>query len=424
MPESIMHTFTCRPPIIAMLLGSALTSAWGAATPARQQAAVGPGQALSIRQQDRLSDIAVQALHQIAAARADIARRDASNAHQALDNANALLNTLQASLPTPRDADRIGIAQKHLGYEDGTRVLPDLVPIYADLHALQDFIPVQSAQAHPGKAHSHPQQGQKQPGADALRATDAALIYAEADLPLAHTRRAVDTARLALDQDDWQGADNALKNAEDGVVFMSVSVSEPLAAGRQSLQQTTHLLAAGETARARVELQRARSCLQHAAQTTDSVARTKVNTLLQDTSQLDRHIRNGNANVVRDAQTLWYRTAALAERSSAYLGNAWARVMHDQPIKSRLIEARLSLRNAAIDQFTAHRPAAVEAALTHTQNYLHQALQIARTDNQPQTEIRGIQQHIARLAATPPPQRKQEQFSQLASELSILISQS
>lgn len=419
-----MHPFACRPLTITLLLCSALSPAWADNTPVLQQIAVVPSPALNIEQLNRLSDIAVKALHQIAAARGDMAHRDARSAHQALDNASALLNTLQTSLPTARVTDRIWIAQKHLEYEDSARVLPDLVPIYADLHALQDFIPVQQAQAHLDEARNHLQQGQKQPAVDALRATDAALIYAEADLPLAHTRRAVDTARRALDQHDWQRADSSLKNAEDGVVFMSVSVNEPLAAGRQSLLQTTRLLAAGETAKARVELQRARGYLQHAAQTTDSVAKTEANKLLQDANRLDTRIQNGDANVVRDAQTLWYRTAALAERSSAYLGNAWARMMHDQPVKSKLIEARLTLRDAAIDQFAAHQPAAVEAALTHTQNYLNQALQIARTDNQPQAEILGVQQHVARLAATPPAQRSQYQYSQLAGALGILISQS
>ena len=421
-----MHTFAYRPLIFALLLGlgNALTPAWGAESPVLQQVAVIPSPALSIEQQNRLSDIAVKTLHQIAAARGDIAQRDASSAQQALDNASALLNTLQTSLPTARVTDRIWIAQKHLEYEDSARVLPDLVPIYADLHALQDFIPVQQAQAHLDEARSHLQQGQKQPAAAALRATDAALIYAEADLPLAHTRRAVDTARLALGQHDWQRAGNALKNAEDGVVFMSVSVNEPLAAGRQSLLQTTRLLAAGDTAKARVELQRARGYLQHAAQTTDSVAKTEANKLLQDANRLDTRIQNGDANVVGDAQTLWYRTAALAERSGAYLGDAWARVMHDQPVKSKLIEARLMLRYAAIDQISAHQPAAAEEALARAQSYLGQALQIAHTENRPQTKILGVQRHVARLAATPPAQRSQYQYSQLAGELGMLINQS
>ena len=416
-----MHTFACRPLVITLLLGSALTRAWGAEAPVVQQISTAPSPALSIEQQHRLSDIAVKALQQIAAAREDIAQRNAASAHQALDNAGNLLASLQTSLPVTRVSDHVWNAQKNPEYDNSARVLPDLIPIYADLHTLQDFIPEQQ---DPAQTRSRPQQGLKQPGTNELRATDAALIYAEADLPLAHTRRAVDTARHALDQQNWQRADHALKNAEDGVVFMSVSVNEPFAAGRQSLLQTTRLLAAGETAKARLELQRARSYLRHAAQTTDNVAKADANQLLQDADQLDAHIQNNDANRVNDAQTLWYRTAALAERSSAYLGNEWASVIHDQPIKSRLIEARLTLRDAAIDQFTAHQPVAAGKALARAQSYLNQALEIARTDSQPQTEIRGVQQHVARLAALPPAQRSQDQYSQLAGELGILISQS
>ena len=405
-----MHTFVCRPLVITLLLGSALTRAWGAEAPVVQQISTAPSPALSIEQQHRLSDIAVKVLHQIAAAREDIALRNAASAHQALDNAGNLLASLQTRLPVTRASDHVWNAQKHQEYDNSARVLPDLIPIYANLHSLRDFIPAQ--------------QDLKQPAADKLRVTDTTLIYAEADLPLAHTLRTVDTARHALDQQNWQRADHALKNAEGGVVFMSVSVNEPFAAGRQSLLQTTRLLAAGETAKARLELQRARSYLQRAAQTTDSVAKADANQLLQDADQLDAHIRNNDANLVNDAQTLWYRTAALAERSKAYLGNEWVSVMHDRPIKSRLIEARLALRDAAIDQFTAHQPAAAEKALVRAQSYLGQALEIARTDNQPQIEINGVQQHVARLATETPAQRNPDQYSQLAGELGILISQS
>ncbi|GBL44334.1 hypothetical protein SFMTTN_0129 [Sulfuriferula multivorans] len=405
-----MRTFSCRPLIITLLLGSALTRAWGAEAPVVQQISVVPSPALSIEQQQRLSDIAVKVLHQIAAAREDIALRNAASAHQALDNAGNLLASLQTRLPVTRVSDHVWNAQKHQEYDNSARVLPDLIPIYANLHTLRDFIPAQ--------------QKLKQPAADKLRVTDATLIYAEADLPLVHTLRTVDTARHALDQQNWQRADQALKNAEDGVVFMSVSVNEPFAAGRQSLLQTTRLLAAGETAKARLELQRARSYLQRAAQTTDSIAKDDADKLLQDADRLDAHIRNNDANLVNDAQTLWYRTAALAERSKAYLGNEWASVMHDRPIKSRLIEARLALRDAAIDQFTAHQPAAAEKALVRAQSYLGQALEIARTDNQPQIEIHGVQQHVARLATETPAQRNPDQYSQLAGELGILISQS
>jgi len=421
LPENIMRTFSCRPLIITLLLGSALTRAWGAEAPVVQQISVVPSPALSIEQQHRLSDIAVKVLHQIAAAREDIALRNAASAHQALDNASNLLASLQTRLPVTRVSDHVWNAQKHQEYDNSARVLPDLIPIHADLHTLQDFIP---AQQNPAQTRHHPQQSLKQRGTNELHATDATLIYAEADLPLAHTRQAVDTARHALDQQSWQRADQALKNVEDGVVFMSVSVSEPFAAGRQSLLQTTRLLAAGETAKARLELQRARSYLQRAAQTTDSIAKDDADKLLQDADRLDAHIRNNDANLVNDAQTLWYRTAALAERSKAYLGNEWASVMHDRPIKSRLIEARLALRDAAIDQFTAHQPAAAEKALVRAQSYLGQALEIARTDNQPQIEINGVQQHVARLATETPAQRSPDQYSQLAGELGILISQS
>jgi hypothetical protein len=423
LPENVMHIFTDGPLMISLLLGSALVPAWGAEAPKAQQISGVSDADLSMQQQHQLSNMAVKALHLIAAARVSIARRDSTTAHQALDTASLLLDNLKTGLPSTPVSEHTGLARNRIEYQRRPRALPDLIPIYADLHTPRDFISAQ--QASPSDpVRTPPPTDLKRFGKEGLQVANTTLIYAEADLPITHTRQDVDAARQALDRLDWQHADNALKNAEDGVVFMSTSVDKPLSAGRQSLLQTTRLLAAGELDQARVELRRARSYLHTAAQTTDSVAKADTEQLLQDANQLDMHIQNNDADLVNDAQTLWYRTAALAERSNAYLGNEWASVMHDQPIKARLIEARLNLRDAAIDQFTAHRPAAVEAALTHTQSYLHQALKIARNSNQPQMEIHCVQKRVARLAAMPSAQRSPSQYRQLAGDLGILIGQS
>lgn len=417
-----MHAFSYGPLIIPLLLASVSIPAWAAEAGIASQIPEVSGSTLNMQQQHQRSNLAVKILHQVAAAREEIAQRNPAAAHQMLDKASILLDSLRTGLPsTPARKQRI--AQQHLEHDGRAGEFPDLIPIYTDLHTLRDFIPAKQTSA-PDSTRNDPQSDLTAPGADGLHATDTALIYAEADLPIAHTRHAVDAARHALDQHQWQRADIALQNAEDGVVFVSTSVDTPFSASRQSLLQTTRLLAAGEMTQARLELQHARSYLQRAAQTTDSIARTDADKLLQDADQLDSHIQNDDANLVDDAQTLWYRAAALAERSNAYLGNEWASVMHDQPIKAKLIEARLALRNAAIDQFAAHQPAAAEAALVHTQNYLGQALKIARNSDQPKMEIRGVQNHVAQLASTPPARRSQNEYNQLAGELGILIGQS
>ena len=420
-----MHAFSYGPLIIPLLLGGVSIPAWAAEAGIVPQIQIPEvsGSTLNMQQQHQRSNLAVKILHQVAAAREDIAQRNPAAAHQMLDKASILLDSLRTGLPSTPARKHTRIAQQHLEHDVRAGEFPDLIPIYTDLHTLRDFIPAKQTSA-PDSTRNHPQPDLTAPDADGLQATDTALIYTEADLPIAHTRHAVDAARHALDQHQWQRADIALQNAEDGVVFVSTSVDTPFSASRQSLLQTTRLLAAGEMTQARLELQHARSYLQRAAQTTDSIARTDADKLLQDADQLDSHIQNDDANLVDDAQTLWYRAAALAERSNAYLGNEWASVMHDQPIKAKLIEARLALRNAAIDQFAAHQPAAAEAALVHTQDYLGQALKIARNSDQPKMEIRGVQNHVAQLASTPPARRSQNEYNQLAGELGILIDQS
>ena len=194
-------------------------------------------------------------------------------------------------------------------------------------------------------------------------------------------------------------------------------------ASEQSLFHTTRLLAAGDVNGAKVELHRAERALRQDALTNDRIARAEATHLLRDTHQLERHIQRGDADSQRLAQTLWRKSAALAERRAAYLGDAWPRVMHDHPVKSQLIDARLYLHYAQIEEFTAHNQSAADEYLNQAQTHISRAHEIAFQRHQPIMEITGLQKHIAALAATPPAQRKLTQFKLRRGELGIMIDQ-
>ena len=93
------------------------------------------------------------------------------------------LSALQAKVK-----DRIWVAKKHMEYEDTQEVLPNLIPIYASLNDLVDVMPVEAATTYLDEAKEHHKWGDKEKAREALEATDAALQYAEVDLPPSTTR--------------------------------------------------------------------------------------------------------------------------------------------------------------------------------------------------------------------------------------------
>lgn len=201
--------------------------------------------------------------------------------------------------------------------------------------------------------------------------------------------------------------------------------SKPTArsASEQSLFHTTRLLATGDLNGAKTELHHAERALRQDALTNDQIARAEATHLLRDVHQLETHIKQGDADSQRLAQTLWRKSAALAERRAAYLGDAWPRVMHDHPVKSQLIDARLYLHYADIEEFTAHNQSAADEYLNLAQTHVSQAHEIAFKRQRPVIEINGVQKHIAALAAAPPAQRTQAQFKLRHGELSVMIDQ-
>jgi hypothetical protein len=194
-------------------------------------------------------------------------------------------------------------------------------------------------------------------------------------------------------------------------------------ASEQSLFHTTRLLAAGDVNAAKVELHRAERALHQDTLTNDQIARAEATRLLRDARQLETHLKQGDADSQRLAQTLWRKSAALAERRAAYLGDAWPRVMHDHPVKSQLIDARLYLHYASIEEFTAHNQSAADEYLNLAQTHVSRAHEIAFRLHQPVMEIVGVQKHIAALAAARSAQRTPEQFKLRRGELSVMIDQ-
>jgi hypothetical protein len=156
------------------------------------------------------------------------------------------------------------------------------------------------------------------------------LVYTEVDLPLQRTRTRIEAARTALDKGDSQAADTALQQAEDSVVYLSVSVDAPMARARESL---------------------------------------------------------------------WEESAALAERAESYVDTGWQRLTYQPLGKDDLVEARLHVHFARIDQFTSHDSRQAGSELESALGYLDEAEHhVAKTHRDEVKRLHGeVQQLMARV---------------------------
>ena len=359
----------------ALLTGSALAANPPARIVETQQ--VTPLRAISPADEAALSRAALKTLQRIADARAAIVRKDAPAARLALRQADTLLDLIQAGLPTAQVREQIRVAQSKLKYDETKVVEPDLVPIYASLDAIEDFAAVPQARAHLDQARAKLKTGDK-PGAQReLEAVDAALLYQEADLPLAATRGFVRAAESELSRGNLTLADAHLKAAEANVVTYTAFVDEPIVAARANLARAQRDYAAGRLDAAKAELDRAVVQIDRAAARADASVKQDAADLARDAhalaAKLDQHGKAGMQGTARDFSLLWHRTRALAERAMDYTAAGWDRVETRNPVERSLIEAQLHARYAGIDAGLGENPARAANDLAETYRYLEEA---------------------------------------------------
>jgi hypothetical protein len=359
-------------------IGTALVSAPVYAATIQEKVITTPGKTITPQEEAVISSAGVKVLRHIAQARSDIQNKDADAAKAELGQADKLLDIIREALPTTSIKDRIWVAKKHLEYEDTQEVLPDLVPIYSALNEMMDIMPVKAARAQLDKAKEHLKAGDKANARKALEATDAALQYTEVDLPLSTTRHLVAQARADLGKKRLDEADKALQAAEDGVVFISEGIEQPLFAAKATLYQGLVALEAGNSDLAKADLQNAIDLLTDAKQSPDAATRDAAGELLGETQQLLTDLQNGDGSVNAHFHRLFERAQAYSDRAVEYLATGWERYRAEgKPFKIDLIEARLHLANAQIDLFTGHEPDRARKELDAANRFLDRAVEAA-----------------------------------------------
>jgi hypothetical protein len=223
----------------------------------------------------------------------------------------------------------------------------DLVPIATSLDELGGSLPVTDAKAYLERARQDLEQGDPESAIAEFDAIDSSLVYTEVDLPLRATQHLIDVAQAKLAEGKQADADQALKAAEDEVVYLSVAVDEPLVSARSSLWRAAQHRGA-ETAAAKAELDRALHDLELAAQGADQKTRKAIESLRQQVISF-RNSLPGGTDLSSRLEEFWRRADALAQRSVEYFTTGWERLLIDHGDKTDLIEAKLHLAYAEID---------------------------------------------------------------------------
>jgi hypothetical protein len=362
------------------MISPAFLGAPASAATIQEDVTMSPGRTITPQEESAISSAGVKVLRHIAQARSDIRNKDSDGAKKELDQADKLLDIIEAALPTTIVKDRIWVAKKHLEYENTDDVLPDLVPIYTSLDELVDVIPTDMAKKHLDRARVHLKAGDKEKAGASLDATAAALEYTEVDLPLSATRRQVSQANTYLNQEKTDDADKALKAAEDSVVYLSVAYEQPLFSAKALLWQAVLDLDAGNDKLAKSDLKGAIGYLETASKSDEKVTGKAAEQLLSQARRLQKDL-NGGMAIGERLHYLWERTHALADRSVEGLAAGWARYRADSPFKSDLIEAKLHLANARIDLFTGHEVDRAGEELSTAKGFLDKAVKAAEKQN-------------------------------------------
>jgi hypothetical protein len=413
-----------RQPLVT-LVAAAMAATALAGPPARAAAieesvSVQPPRPLTPKEEEVLSSAGAKVLQHVAEARARLARKDSRGAGEELDQAEKLLDIIQAAVPATVVKDRIEVPKKGLEYENSRTVQPDLIPLYNSLEEVADYMPLKPTRTTPGEHAkvTHPE-GKS---ARVEETTDAALKYTELDLPLHAIRSFVDAARGDLAKGKPDEADASLKAVEQGVVYVSVAVEQPLFVARNLMEQASIDLEKGRKDLAQNNLQAAIVQLEQAEKSSDPYTREGAQALLKEARTLQADMRAGN-DVGRRMRGLWQHTKAYAERAVEYMRTGWSRMRSVSPFKDELIEVKRYLSDAEIDLFIGKEPAKarhdmqkalanLDGAASHAQTYY--------TDPIYKQQIADLQKTVRGMMGNTPV-ANQQQFEAAKDELSRMI---
>ncbi len=287
-----------------------------------------------------ISRSAAKVLRQIAQARSTINSGDIDKAKTDVLEIIMQLNVIKTEMPSAKIHNHIFVAREHLNYDTNEEVIDDLVPIEASLVEMADYVPVEKARQHIREARTHLKQGNKEAARKSLDAADLQVIYTEIDLPLSSTEHYVINAQKALNNNNPKEADLALKQAENGVEFLSEIVTMPAIRIQETMGQLLKDYASKDYTAVKKQLAEIDNWLNKMAQSTDSITRDEAGRLKTKIDSLSHTIDQKDNDYTKQLEALWHHSKALAERETDKASIGWKSSRPVADIRADLIDAK------------------------------------------------------------------------------------
>lgn len=370
-----------------------------------------PGDSPTSAMQRAISHGASRAMLHIALARSAVHHDDARTAKDEIEEAERILDSIDAELPSTIARQHIRTAEEHLDYETTEKMIDDLLAIRASFVELLDYLPLTSVNRYRSQVDAiqdHLIKGEKKAARTGLRLLEADLVYAEVDVPVRTIRRYAATAKGDIARRDFAAADRALATAEDSVTVLTVAATEPLPRASRALHRAERHYTAGAFASAEHELGKGMTALEHAAKSESARAASVARQLLDEAKALAARIGQASESTGRELAQLDAKArAAVSEwtflRQHRSHGTS-AAAQAEYEMKAALVHARTHLSWAGADAFSSWPPedmtrlrALAIANLDKTRGFLQDALERAPAGGITQAQIQALIDETAEL---------------------------
>jgi cytochrome c556 len=362
-----------------------------------EEVKVAPGKIVTPQDESIISPVAARALCHIARARYAIHQQDPDRAIDELRRSLMEMNQIKKVLPTARAKDYLRVAILHLSYEGPKEVTQDLIPIYASIDDIEDWVRVDVAREHINKAKNNLEGGNKEEAKKEFALAEQALIDTEMDPPLAHTEAQLLKAYAYLSQNQSDLADKALKSAERGVRYVGLSLYSPMAKSQRILRQSSEDFAAGRLEAAKAGLRQAKEYLAEVVRTGDDNIKAEAGKLVKEIGVVEDQLERGGKEIASAIHGLWERAKALSERSAEHVSTDGEELTAAVETKRNLIEAKLHVAYALIYQDTTGEVGMVKSEIDEADSYLKNAEQQA--NDEAQAKLAAISQELKELRA-------------------------
>ncbi len=344
-----------------------------------------------------MSAAATKVLHHIVEARAAIHAGEPDLAERKLHQALALIDYIKAVRPGTRVADHIWVAVKHLEYQEPHEVALDLIPIEISLADMEDVILAQRSKQHLLDIRNHIGRDDADATRKALEQLRGSLAQTEIDLPLTSTEQHINKAFALLTEGKTTEAEQALKEAEAGVQFVSLGKSIPLARARRSLWQAMENYSAGNHEAVERDLNQALKWLEWINVGTDTKTGREAQRLHTEINELLDREKHKTSGTETELGGFWHRTIGLIEHQVETLYHAWRDQQSDNHLYKQLVDAKLHLFYAEHELFDSGDVKGAKQELIETAGYLREAA--ATTSGEQKSRLEALEKEVTALGS-------------------------